>query len=802
MTAPTKTTSRRLPVFAAVLLGSTALYWSIPIDALAQDAVPITADSAAPSAEEEVTVTATRRSQRVLDVPYNITAIPGTKIEDQKILDAPELMRGVPGVNYVDRGARNAAVVDGIRIRGVNTDSAALGDYAVSAVSAVATYVDETPLFANFLLRDIERVESLLGPQGTLYGSGALGGTVRYLSRKPQLGETSVSAGATMSNVNGSGGIGWAGDLTINLPIGEKLALRVTGSILDYPGVTDYVNLYELDATGAPAAPLGVLNPAAAYTSERDADFLRTQFVRASLLWEPVDWFDATVKVAYQKDEYGGRRGNTLGSDGFGRPYERFENGSVQLEPGARDVTWTALEANVDLGFATLTSSSSYYEHEGDSTSENTGFYAQSGFLSFYYNYPRPMASAVRTYADEAFIQELRLVSKPGTTIDYILGAYYQQQSRFASQDSFLRGFKRWWDLALPFATSAVSGDQDFIYRRDENFTERALYGELTWHVTDTLQITGGLRYFDNESDNTTLIDIPLYTSLSNPTNAFFESSDTGTLFKLNASWTFAEDNLVYGTVSQGFRRGGSNAVPLAGFFAEDPRWQVYEPDRVTNYEAGVKGRAGGITYTAALFYVDWEDAQLNTATPNWGFFVVQNAGDVRVYGLELMLAGTLGEGFNYSVGYAYNNAELGEDFFSPINAVTPIANKGDRIPGVPEHSFTIAGDYTWQVGDGLSLTARADGYYQSRTENAISRSALFRRSLSGFQLWNASATLAGENWDMTFFVKNVFDADGVTGIYTEQYMGTSPANGYFGNGSKELVALPRTLGLSVSYRY
>ncbi|MFT3809605.1 MAG: TonB-dependent receptor [Micropepsaceae bacterium] len=793
--------SRRLPLFAAALLGTTALLWSLPQVALAQDAAA-TADAPEASADEEVTVTATRRSTRVIDVPYNITAISGAKIEDQKILDAPELMRGVPGVNYVDRGARNAAVVDGIRIRGVNTDSAALGDYAVSAVSAVATYVDETPLFANFLLRDIERVEVLLGPQGTLYGSGALGGTVRYLSRKPQLGETSVSASATMSNVNGSGGIGWAGDLTVNVPIGEKLALRVTGSILDYPGVTDYVNLYVLDSTGAPAAPLGVLNPAASYTSKKDADFLKTHFIRASLLWEPVDWFDATLKFAYQKDEYGGRRGNTLGSDGFGRPYQRFENGSIQLEPGQRDVNWTALEMNVDLGFATLTSSSSYYEHEGDSTSENTGFYARAGFLSFYYNYPRPMASAVRAYSDEAFIQELRLVSKPGETIDYIVGGYYQQQSRFASQDSYLRGFKRWWDLFAPAAASAVSGDQDFLYRRDENFTERALYGELTWHVTDKFHITGGLRYFSNDSDNTTLIDIPLYTALSNPTNAYFESSDTGTLFKLNASWNFAENNLLYATISEGFRRGGSNAVPLSGFFAEDPRWQVYEPDRVTNYEVGVKGRTGGITYTASLFYVDWTDAQLNTATPNWGFFVVQNAGDVRVYGLELGLSGSLGDAFNYSVGYAYNNAELTEDFFSPINMVTPIANKGDRIPGVPEHSFSIAGDYTWQVGNGLSLIARADGYYQSETENAISRSTLFRRTLPGFQIWNASATLAGENWDMTFFVKNIFDADGVTGIYTEQYMGTSPANGYFGNGSKELTALSRTLGLSVSYRY
>ena len=131
---------------------------------------------------------------------------------------------------------------------------------------------------------------------------------------------------------------------------------------------------------------------------------------------------------------------------------------------------WVALLAGlagatkaVVLGFATLTSSTSYYEHAGDSISENTGFYAQAGFLAFYYNYPRPMASAVRTYSDEAFVQELRLVSNTEGKIDYVAGLYYLDQDLNSTQQSFLRGFKQWWDTLLPGLEDIVSGDKDLI---------------------------------------------------------------------------------------------------------------------------------------------------------------------------------------------------------------------------------------------------------------------------------------------------------------------------------------------------
>jgi outer membrane receptor protein involved in Fe transport len=789
------TTNRRIPRTAVSIAVAQALAAGAGLAA----SLPALGEEAQSTELQPVIVTATRREVNILDVPYNITALSGDDIALRQMFDTPELLRAVAGVGIVDRGPRNSAVVSGIRIRGLNVDSSALGDYSVSAVSTVSTYVGDTPIFANFLLKDIERVEVLRGPQGTLYGSGSLGGTVRFVLNQPQFDGFSASAAAAVSQVEGSSGVGFGGEFVMNAPLSDNFALRLNLAAGDYPGITDYVNLYVLDNEGLPVAPNGVLAPDAAYTSKKDADTFDVWYGRLAARWQATDNVDFTLSAFFQEDEYGSRRGNTMGMDGFGRAYRDHEMGSIQLEPGDREVELYALEANVDLGFATLTSTTSYYDHHGGSLSENTGFYAQQGFLYFYYYYPRPMATADRTFSDRATIQELRLVSKPGETFDYVVGLWYQDQDLLSTQDSYLRGFKRWWDLATGFPP-AVTGDRDFIYRRVESFEDRAIYGELTWHASDRVHLTGGLRYFDNESRNDTFIDLPLYASFSDPTNATFQSSEDDLLFKGNVAFDFSDDDLFYVTVSEGYRRGGSNAVPLTGNYLEEPEWQLYMADTVTNYEIGVKGTLNRIRYDASVFRIDWDKPQLNTATDTWAFFAVANADSARSQGVELQLAGELTDRLAFGFGWAYVDAELTADYVSPIGTVFPF--DGMRLPGAPEN--TLNGSLTWTVpvlGD-KSFIAHVDGYYQSKTRNALSQSVLFDAELDAFQIWGAAFTLAAQNWSASLWAKNIFDEEGITGVFTEDYMGTAPAVGYFGNGSKEIISLPRTVGLSVSYRF
>jgi iron complex outermembrane recepter protein len=773
------------------------------------------AADADPGALEEIIVTATRRATSVIDIPYNISAVSGETLEEAHIIDAVDLIRSVPAVAVVDRGYRNSGVLNGIIIRGLNVNGSAQGDVALSTVPTVSTYVNDTPVYANFILKDIERVEVLRGPQGTLYGSGSLGGTMRYIMRSPQLGEFAGTVGLTGTSVEGSDGEGWAADVTLNVPLGETLALRVTGSKLDLPGIVDYPNVYVLDANGIPVAPSGLASSAASYRSVKDADTVDINYGRLALLWEPNDAWRVLLSGQVQEDEIGGRRQETVGADGFGRRYRDYENGSIQLEPSSKDAAVGALEVEVDLGFATLTSSSSYYDHEGDSISENTGFYAQNAWLSsFYYNYPRPMASAARGYHEKAFVQELRLVSQGENAVDYVIGAFYLDQNQVSTQVSYLRGFKQWWDnVFAPGFEDAVVSDVDFDYRRDQTVDEKSLYGEATWHVADALHLTGGLRYFDNSFENDSYMAVSPYSGFIEPLFPQFDDQDDDVLYKVNIAWNAADNQTVYGTVSQGYRRGGTNAIPTTGNFAEHPAFQTYRSDSVTNYEVGAKGKLGrAAQYSAAVFYLDWEDIQLDTATPIWGFFDVVNGESARSQGVELELQGQAGA-LSYGFGYTYVDAELTAAVCSPAiardvclaspnNLNRQLARDGAQLPGSAEHTVNVMLEHTLTLSGAWEWRNRVSGYYQSASENSIGYSPRVAATLDSFHLWNFHSTLSHETWDFTVFVKNVANEEGVTGLFTEAQMGTSPPEEYFGNGSKQFLSQPRTIGVAVNYSF
>ncbi len=767
----------------------------------------------------EVVVTAGRRDQKVLDVPYNITAVSGKSIAEDQMQNAAELLHSVPGVSLVDRGPRNQGTASNIQMRGVNVDSSAVGDYPLPSAAPVATYVNDTPLFANFALIDLDRVEILRGPQGTLYGSGSLGGAVRYIFNTPNFDRFTGSLTAVASHVDPSDGVGQAYDAVVNIPLAHNLAVRLNGVFDDYPGTVSYVNLYQTGPGGVPLAPQGIFSSAAAYTSKKDADTAQIGFGRLAARWDPTSRIDLTLTYAHQHDQIGGRRQVTTGDNGYGVPYGSYENGAVLLEPSARTVDLLALEATIDFGFATLTSSTSWYDHTGSSTTDNTGFYANDKtFHDYYYNYPRPDVPAYRRYGDAAYVEEARLVSKPGKLFDWVVGAYVNRDKAYQTQDDYVLGFQQYINayFGLPAnSTLVAASDHQFTYRAYEHTTDAAAFGELTWHVTDAWQITGGLRHFRTDQDTDVLIDFPAYAAVSDPDHPpTIKQPSEKTLFRANTSWKFAADDLIYATVSQGYRHGGVNEVATIGRWAEDPRWQTYAPDTVVNYEAGAKGAFMGVTYDAALFYVDWRHIQLNTFTDNYGFYAVANGGAARSAGLELLLEGRPMPRFHYSVGYTFTDAELTSNFYSPTG--TLIADKGAMLPGTPKDAVTLAGDYYVPLPNGTSLAFHLNGYYQSRTQNAVGHPSylapdVFEAVLPDFQLWNLTATWTAGHFDTSLFVKNIFNANGVTGEFTQAYTGTNPgypsaanpnAANFYGNDAREFISLPRTIGLAVNYRW
>ncbi|MFZ6756031.1 TonB-dependent receptor [Undibacterium sp. Ji50W] len=748
-----------------------------------------------------VTVTAQGRKENILKIPYNISSLSGQDLEEKNITDQTEMLRSVAGASIVDRGNRNSGVISGVTMRGLNVNGSALGDFQTSAVPTVSTYVNNTPLFANFLIKDVDRVEVLRGPQGTLYGSGSLGGTVRYITRRPELNTYSAKIDSSISRTNGSEGTNYTADGVFNVPLGELFALRLAAGKVNNAGVIDYPNVYVLDSKGAPVAPNGILDKTASYRSVKDADTVKIDYARLSLLAKPNTDFQALFTYQTQTDDVGGRRQPTIGNNGYGVPYGQYENGSVQLEPSTRDVKLAALEMDLDLGFATLSSGTSHYDQKGSSLSENTGFYAKNAWLAnYYYNYPRPMAQAVRSYGDKAFVQEIRLVSKKGNSVDYIVGAYYQNQDLNAAQFSYLRGLKAWSDVAQPKA--GVTSDNDFVFQRAQNFKERALFGELTWNLSPALRVTGGMRSFKTDFNNDSILGSGVIAPYNATTHTVIEQNDSGNLYKGNISWDFADKQMLYMTASQGYRRAGANAVPLTGNFAENKAWQTFKPDTNTNVELGIKGASGSMRYNVSLFHIDWKNIQIDTTTPNWGFYVAQNGGKASSQGLEAELSGRFGEGWRYTLSYAYVDAKLDEDVRRADNPAVITAKAGTVLPGTAKNTLSASLEHTMTFDNGLYWTNRINAYYQGSTENAISSSALVKKTWDSFSQWGLSSTLMGGKWSATFFVKNLTNNAGITGGFLEASMGTSPSQNYYGNGSKVLISQPRTIGFSANYNF
>ena len=388
---------------------------------------------------EVIQVTATRRSKAVEEIPFNISAISGKAIEEANIIDAQELLREMPGITVPDNGARLSENNNGITIRGLNvnpsaTDSAFLSDPTVS------TYVGNTPIFANFILKDINRVEVMRGPQGTLYGSGSLGGTVRYILNEPDTSEISGKVDMSYGATDGSDGNNMSFDGMLNLPVSDTVAFRFNLGKIDNDGVIDYANVFATDANNIPLAENGdTVYGAPIYKNVKDADTVDMSYVRASALYQPNDDFKVVLSHMSQEGEYGGRRQETSGPDGWGEYYDEYEIGAVLLEPAENESQFTSLEIEYDLGFATLSSSTSMYDRDYIGTSDNTGFFASKGWLYWYGygNFPRPAYAAERQNHEEAFVQEIRLTSNTqNSNYVCIVGAYYMDQESSASQQN------------------------------------------------------------------------------------------------------------------------------------------------------------------------------------------------------------------------------------------------------------------------------------------------------------------------------------------------------------------------------
>jgi len=757
---------------------------------------------------EEIVVTATRRATSTQDVPYNISAYSGDTLAEREITTLGEFVRQVPGISFNDVGIREAGNNSTLVMRGLSAEPQnGAGEIPNLARPTVSTYVGETPVYYNLRLTDINRVEVLRGPQGTLYGAGSLGGTLRIIPNKPDPDAQSARIHTGVSSTTDADDPNYDVDAMFNMPLGETAALRVSAGHTYLAGFVDAVSLGLRDADGAflledPDDFVGSGPDRSG--SEDDSNEGSATHVRGSLLWNPGDDLEALLTYHFQESET-----DNYQAEGFGEDRTLSLHGTNPFES---DLNLATLEVTANLGFATLTSATSYYERTTESQVDASGIY-EDFFSFFYFYYPRISTLSDYEATDDTFVQELRLASNADGRIEWIAGLFYLDQDLQFDTTQSMPGFEEWFDasgLASYFGIPVpITSPPDLVFQQDRatTFEELALFGEVTFNINDAWQVTGGARIFEQEIGNDDTSILPTCYIINEvgfgagfycgepplggaSTRSIDDVSDQ--VFKLNTSYALSEDTTVYATWSQGFRNGGVNALPTVGFLDETlggafPDINEFNPDKVDNFELGIKGYFADrqARYSLAAYYIDWQDPQARITGFNSGVEGVSNAtSDAQSQGLELELDGVIGEQWTYSLGYAYTDAEFAEEgalyFVDVVDGAT--------LPGHSEHM--AAGSLAFNTSLlGNDLVFSADATYRSDYKNGLPGSPQ-EFDLDGFTIWNAYISYELPNWSFRIFGKNLADEDAAVS-----------ASLVSAQTNRFVLNRPRTLGLSVTYR-
>ncbi|KAK0332557.1 hypothetical protein LTR94_024377, partial [Friedmanniomyces endolithicus] len=663
------------------------------------------AQEAQPAAVEDIIVTGTLRgASTVQDAPINIAAIGERQIEQLGVTDLAQISRYVPGLYIVDQGPRNA---NRIVVRGLNIDP--LGEsVGQGAGGTVATYLGQVPIAIDLKLNDVERVEFLLGPQGTLYGAGTLGGAVRYIPNAPDFTDAFVDVRGDAYGYSEGEGVSTDFGFTANLPISDTLAFRANVDQLNDQGFIDQPFLVR-EIGGSLANDFS--SPEAIAANMYSKEDVNTEDVlsgRAALRWQPTAWLDATLSYNYQQSDVGGRQVSGRRVDTFPVPVGEYEAIQRVEEPNKRTSDLWALEMEIDLGWADLISATGYQTFEADGQRDQTDLLISLGYS--YEAFPAFTAYTQELDDTDTFTQELRLTSKPDSgPLSWIVGGYYSKQDYWGSSAEYTPGYPEYLGGSRPDNLEYYSVSYGEI-------TETALFGELTYQITPNWQITGGARRYTYELETNSATDLPLLESVfygRDPTSIVldYESSsddEDGWLFKLNTSYQLSDDVLLYGTISDGFRAGGNNNLTLCSTtggqqnVCAQPDEMAFTSEKTRNYEIGVKSQLfeDRLTLNGALFYIDWQDPQVSSATLIGLSPITKNGQGAETKGFEVSFIGQVTDAFTLRGSYSYVQAELTDLAERLITTIVPPGfgteyvdgQAGDRLPGSPEYQASLFG--------------------------------------------------------------------------------------------------------------
>jgi outer membrane receptor protein involved in Fe transport len=510
---------------------------------------------------------------------------------------------------------------------------------------------------------------------------------------------------------------------------------------------------------------------------------------------------------------------------------DSLSSATNSLETTRDKVDLVALTLEYDLGFATITSASSFAHHNNQTDSDLTALYTNFFFYqNFYGQNPRSFIQGKDQLDDKNWSQELRLASKTGGMFDWVAGAFFKRQQTYIQEHEFYPGYNDFYNACTAAGgtqpdnsgvnpsqcgfgeygpetgTTALDGvplvkDQTYVGDFETSFKDLAIFGELTWHLTDAWSLTGGTRLFKqtlSQAQQTGLLfDGPAFVA-----NESLSDEWRRALWKINTSYQLDKNNLVYATWSQGFRRGGVNALPPSEAVLDPTTGKNYvtppaltrlQPDTADNYEIGVKGTLSNrVRYSAAIYDIQWHNIQEGVQLTPLVLPASLNIGEAFSRGLETEIFASVTEHFSAQIDYTYDQTKLtslNPLFVSPNVSVPPPA-LGTPLPGTPKSSLAVSLDYGRMPFAGGEFLYAISAHYQSQVTPALSATV---PTVPGYTILDTRLTYTHTHWMGSLYLNNVTNNLGISAY-------SDPA--IFGNRYQAVVSQPRTVGFTVGYSF
>jgi iron complex outermembrane receptor protein len=783
--------------------------------------------AASPSGEnaglEEIVVTAEKRESTVQATPIAMTALSAGDLTGENITSIQDLVGAIPGISLRTAGPGQTEY----EMRGLASSG--------GSVATVGFYIDETPLSASAValngrtvidadLYDLNRTEILRGPQGTLYGAGSMGGTIKLVTNPPKLHELEGSAYVDASQTTG-GSTNGRGSLMLNVPIGDIASLRfvTTGKY-----ISGWIHRYVV-APGQFPFPTNFGNCGVYYCSRGDvqdapvaqdhgnSNIERFISSRASLLVQPSDALSITGSFMYQR----------IDADGYNNFQAPPNNEAIYQpydvkEPYYDSFHMWSLKVSYDMSFANFTSASSYWKREVYQSTDSTEA------LQNIFNYT---AFVPNLYEDNdttwQLAQELRLTSRGEGDFQWVGGLYYSNlHSGYITKNQTV-GFVTTPVCSLPglggnpalgghcapgstffYAPPVTGPNPEGIMFNDNNpniLNQKAIFGEGSYKLTPTLKLTAGLRFYKfNISNNANQRGLGTASGDATPTIDSASGSNTSLLPKLNLSYEPSSDLTLYSTLSKGSRPGGVNLpIPLTPFsqgafyycgpgtgpsyLTSQPSY--YAPDNIWSIEVGEKARFNDRRFTvnADVFYVKWHNIQ-QLIVLSCGYPYNTNVGDAKTYGPELEMAAKVTDALTVDLSAAYTQAYVSAPKDTPGLPIT----SGTRVTSIPKYTGSLAVSYESMLGQDYKMTFRASESYVG----PVYDTAYFAETLGSYGLMDFRMGVGKEVWTASLFGTNL----------TNKHAGMTIDNTVFAWQQPTITRVstnqPRTIGIAFETKF